>query len=67
MHCGELLDIEPIRQNSIWLSFQEMLAFERGDMGDGSEDVCRVRRGSLNTVPVIDATLTSLCIHIEVL
>lgn len=44
-----------------------MFRFVCGDVGDGSEDIARVCRGTLNAVSVIDTTSSSFRIHIEVL
>ena len=44
-----------------------MLRLIRRDMRDGRKDVRTVRRGSLDTVSMIDATFTSFVIDVKVL
>jgi hypothetical protein len=44
-----------------------MLSLICGDMRDRGEDVSAVRRGSLDTVAMVDTTLASFMINVEVL
>lgn len=67
MHGRELDDIETVGEDAIGLALQEMLALKGGDVGDGGEDVAGVSSGTLNAVPVVDATLARFGIDIEVL
>ena len=82
VHRRELLDVETVREDAIWFTFEEVFRFERSDVGDGGEDVGGVGRGALdavangqyaskqrwsNSAPVIDTSLPSFMIDIKVL
>ena len=64
---GEFLDVQPVRQDTVRLALEQMLTLERRDVRHGRENVGRMRRSSLNAVPVVDASLAGLGIYVEVL
>lgn len=65
MHRGELSNVEPIRQHTVGLAFEQVLALKGRDMRDGCENVARVGGGSLNAVTVVYTTLSGFRINIE--
>lgn len=65
MHGRELGNVEAIGQDSVRLALQQVLALERGNVGDGREDVTRMSRRALDAVPVVDAALPSFRVNIE--
>lgn len=67
VHGGEFGDVETVGQHSVRLALEKMLRFVGSDVGDGSEDIARVCRCTLNTVTVVDATLTSFRINVKIL
>ena len=67
VHGGEFLDVESIRQYSIRLSFQEMLALVCSDVRNGGEYIGRVSGSPFDAISVIDAPFASLSINIKVL
>ena len=67
VHGGEFLDVESIRQYSIRLSFQEVLALVCSDVRNGGEDIRRVGGGPFDAISVIDAPFASLSINVKVL
>jgi hypothetical protein len=67
VHSGKLDNIQTVWQHTIWLSLEQMLRFERSDMRDSCEHICRMRSSSLDTISVIDSTLSSFGINIKVL
>jgi hypothetical protein len=67
VHGRKLRNIETVGENTVWFSLQKMFAFVCRDVGDSGENIARVGRSSFNAVSVVDATLSSLGIHIEIL
>ena len=67
MHGRELDDVETVGQDTIGLALEQMFGLVCGDVGDCGEDIAGVCGGTLNTVPVVDTTLSCLGVHIEVL
>jgi hypothetical protein len=63
----ELLDVETIGQNSVWLALQQMLALVCGDVRDRGKNIGSVRSGALDAVPVVNAALSCFGIDIKVL
>jgi hypothetical protein len=63
----ELLDVETVGQDTVWLALQEMFTFVCGDVRDRGEDIGGVRGGALDAVPVVDAALSCLSVAVEVL
>lgn len=63
----ELGDIETVGQDTIGLSLEEMLGLEGSDVRNGGEDVASVCGSALYAVSVVDTSLSSLSIDIEVL
>ena len=47
------------------LPLEQVLCFERCDVGDGGEDVGCVGRSPLQAVPVVDLPVAGLRVHIE--
>jgi len=64
---GKFGDIQPVRQDTVRLALEQVLAFIGSDVGDGGEDVTRVGRRPLDAVPVVDTALAGLSINVEVL
>ena len=64
---GELLDVQTVWQNTVWLSLEEMLALVGSDVGDCGEDIAGVGGGAFYAIPVVDTSLSSLCVNIEIL
>lgn len=67
VHGGEFLDVESIRQYSIRLSFQEVLALVCSDVRNGREHIGRVSGGPFDAISVIDAPFAGLSINVKVL
>lgn len=63
----KLLDVQTVWQDTIRLSLEEMLAFVCSNVGNRGEDIARVSGSAFYAVPVVDASLSSLCINIEIL
>jgi len=63
----KLLDVQTIWQDTIWLSLEEMLAFVGSNVRNRSEDIASVSGSAFYAVPVVDASLSSLRINIEIL
>ena len=61
----ELDHIEAVGENDVWLSLQQMLRLLSCYLGNSAEDVCAVCGRSLQAVAVIDLSVTSLLVHIE--
>lgn len=53
------------RSDLTWLSLEEVLSLNGGDLGHRGEDVSAVGSGSLHAVAVIDLPLTCFLVHIE--
>ena len=67
VHSLEFDNIETIGKDAVGFAFQQMLGLVGSDVGDRGEDICAVRGGALDAVPVVDAALASLMINVEVL
>lgn len=67
MHGLELNNIKAIRYNTVWFALKQMLGLVSSDVGDGSEDICTMSCGPFDTVAVVDTTLSSFMIDVEVL
>lgn len=63
----ELGDVEAVGQDAVGLALEQVLRLERGDVGDGGEDVARVGGGALDAVAVVDAALAGLGVDVEAL
>lgn len=63
----ELLDVETVGQDTVWFPLQQVLTLVSCDVGDSGKDIGRVGCSSLNAVAVVDTTLSSFSIDIEVL
>jgi hypothetical protein len=61
----ELLHIEAVGKHAVGFPLEEMLTFVSGDVGDGGEHIGGVRSSALDTVSVVDSTLSSFCVDIE--
>ena len=61
----ELDDIETIGENDVRLPLKQMLRLLSCYLGNGTEDVCAVCGCPLQTVAVVDLSVTCLCVHIE--
>lgn len=48
-----------------WLPLQHVLGLHPGDVGDGGEDVSAVGRRPLQAVAMVDLTLASLLVDVE--
>ena len=67
VHRLELDDVETVREHSIGLPFEQVLAFIGGDVRHGREHIGAVRRGTFDAVSVVDAALAGFVINVEVL
>lgn len=67
VHGGKLGDVQTVWQHAIWLALEQMLRFVGRDVGDSSENVAGMRSSPLNAVSVVNTTLSSLSVDIEVL
>jgi hypothetical protein len=67
VHGLKLDNIESIRQHAVRFALQKMLALISGDMGHSGEDICTVCSTPFDAVAVVDATLSSFMIDVEVL
>lgn len=63
----ELLHVQAVRQYAVRFPLQKMLALVCSDVGHSGKNIGRMRSGAFDTVSVVDAALSSLGIHIEVL
>lgn len=64
---AEFLHVQTVGQDTVRLTLEQVLTFVCSDVRDGGEDICRVRRTALYAITVVNASLASLCVHIEVL
>lgn len=64
---AELLDVETVGQDTVRLALEQVFAFVGGNVGNGSEDIRRVCRTTFYAVAVVDASLASLSVDIEIL
>lgn len=62
---AELLHIEAVWGDQTGLPLQQVLRLERGDVGDGGEDVRRVGGGALHAVPVVDLAVARLLVQVK--
>jgi hypothetical protein len=64
---GKLLHVETVGQDTVRFTLQQMLAFERGDVRHGCEDIGSMSSGSFNAISVVYASLAGLGVDIKVL
>lgn len=67
MHGLEFYHVKAVREDAVRLPLEKVLGLVCGDMRDGRENVRTMRRGSFNTVAMVDATLPSFVVDIEIL
>ncbi|KAH6611194.1 hypothetical protein Trco_001214 [Trichoderma cornu-damae] len=67
MNRRELCDVEAVGEHAVRLPLQQMLRFKGGDVRDCREDVARMSGGTLDAIPMVDATLSCLGIDVKVL
>lgn len=67
VHGLEFDDVEPIRQNSIRLSLQQMFALVGGDVTDCGEDIGGMCSSAFYAISVIDSSFAGFVIDIKVL
>ena len=67
MHSLELDHVEAVGEHTVRFALEKVLGFVRGDVRNCSENVRTVRRGSLDTIAVVDPAFSGLVIDIEVL
>ena len=67
MHGLEFDDVQPIRQNTVWLALKEVFCLIGGNVRDGSKDIGAVGSRAFNAISVVDTTLPRFVIDIEVL
>lgn len=48
-----------------WLSMEHMIGLHSCDLGHGGEDMCAVYRGSFQTIPMVDLSLSCLLVYVE--
>src|ERR1051326_1581072 len=61
----KLLDVQAVRQHTIGLPLQQMLALECRDMRHRRENIRRVSSSPFDAISVIDSSLARLCINVE--
>lgn len=64
---AELLDVQAVGKDTVRLALEQVLALVSSDMGYGGEDICCVCRTALYAVAVVDTSLASFCVAVEVL
>jgi len=67
VHGREFGDVQTVWQDTIWLALEKMLRLVGSNVGNSCEDIAGVRGGTLDTVSVINTTLSSFGIDIKVL
>jgi len=67
VHCLEFDDIEPIRQNPVGFSLQQMLAFVGGDVTDCGKDIGGMCSSAFYAISVVDSSFASFMIDVEIL
>lgn len=67
VHRLELDDIETVGEDAIRFAFEKMFTFISSDVRNGREDISAVRRGTLNTVSMVDTALSGFVVDVEIL
>jgi hypothetical protein len=67
MSGGEFLHVQSVGEHTVRFPHEKMLALVCGNVRDGSKDLGRVGSAALDAISVVDAALSCLSIHIEVL
>lgn len=67
VHRLELDDVQAVGNDTVRLSFEQMLRLVRRDMGDSGKNVSTVRSRAFDAVSVVNAAFPCFVVDIEVL